>query len=205
MQNIKSKACFYLTFSFFFGFLCSNLNAQSTPTFNDLLADYNVEFKFDEDLSVIRNWKYPNEDQMYHTIVAEVDELRVEIEIVNPISQEEAILQHNSKHIIIQAMFKPQVTPYSGAISHTSDCAENFYPKKIVVDIFNNKETGLIMDSNDRYGLGICDSSLVKYKAGLVVHYDKLTSSLYTITVFKPISSFTFKEFLNFIKNFKRV
>ena len=200
-----------ITFSLFILIFSTKTVFDSTAysnhnnTLNSLLREYNISFGANGSLPVTRDFKFPSNNKVFHTIISQEKDLRIEIEIIKPLQKEESIKFSKSKYIILQSLFEPQIIPYSGALTHTSDCPDDKKPEEIMLEILGKPEKVLLTNATERYVLGVCDDDLIQQKSAFVVLFDEVNKTLYQITIFKPSSSFNRIMVLNILKSLKRI
>jgi len=120
-------------------------------TLNDVLKKYKIAFETGGTFDVIKNFKYPSREKTFQTIIAKNNKTRIEIEIVKPLQATELMKFSESRYIIINSLFEPQVIPYSGALTHTSACPKNKMPIKILVEILEKPVNVLLVNATERY------------------------------------------------------
>jgi hypothetical protein len=180
--------------------------AKAPATLNTLLLNYNIQFKKSGSLAVTKNFQYGGrKGKIYHNIIAQDNKTHIEMEIITPLPNEEAQNYINSKYIIVKSLYAPQIIPYTGALTTTTDCPEDKKPQEIIIEMSGKPEKVLLVNATERYILGVWEDDLIKNKAAFIVFYNPENSTLFQIVIFQPIASFNLDEMLNIFKSLKTV
>ena len=172
---------------------------------NDPLKQYQVEFNIVEPLYLINNLKYPARNRVFHTIVAENKNYHIEMEIISPFPDKEFEHYSKTKYKIITNLYGPQLIPYTGELTTTTDCPKEKKPEEIIIKIMKQPTKVLLANATNRYTLGVWEDDLIKTKAAFTIVYDKEKEVIYQIIVFQKIESFNKQNILNIFKNFKNI
>ena len=178
---------------------------ETSAVLNTLLLNYGIQFKEDGSLPVIKNFQYGGEGKTYHTIIAQDNKVHIEIEIITPLSKQEAQDYLHSKYIIIKSLYAPQIIPYTGALTTTTDCPQDKKPQEIIIKMSGKPEKVLLANATGRYVLGVWEDNLIKNKAAFTVFYNPENSTLFQIIIFQPLNSFNLNEMLNILKSVETV
>lgn len=190
---------------FILGLLILNSSANSQERLNELLYPYKIQFQLPENITVITNAKFPARDKIFHRIIAQNKNTRIEIELIKPMSYDEAIEYSESKYKIIKNLYGPQIIPYTGQLTTTTDCPPEKKPEEISIDILGKPTKVLLANATDRYVLGIWDDELIKTKAAFAIVYDQENETIYQIIIFQPTQSFNKENVLEILKNIRRI
>ena len=171
---------------------------------NDVLKQYQVEFNTTEHLYLIKNLKYPARGRVFHTIIAENKNYYIEMEIVNPLPDKEFDHYSKIKYKIITNLYGPQLIPYTGTLTTTTDCPKEKKPEEIIIEVMKQPTKVLFANATDRYTLGVWEDDLIKTRAAFTIVYDKEKKVMYQIIVFQKIKSFNKQDILSILKNFKK-
>ncbi|MFH1045353.1 MAG: arylsulfotransferase family protein [Candidatus Omnitrophota bacterium] len=185
--------------------LNTNSFRETNQSLNQILSQNGIKFKTDTQFYILKNFICPVKDKIFHSIIAQNRDRRVELEITKPISQSEAADQIKSRYIIINSLYQPQIIPYTGEISNTAACPEKNKPKEISVQIAGESTKAILANANERYALGVCEDDLIKNIAIFAVWYNPNNETLYQITTFQPSRSFNQDEALLFLKNIENI
>lgn len=176
---------------------------EISNTLNNALANYNIQFEKAGSIPVVKNFKYCVREKTFRTIIAQADYMRIEIEAIKPINEETALQYSNSKYVIIKGLFEPQMIPYSGELTHRTECPAEKKPEEITVEILDKKVTILLVNATERYVVGAWDDALIKQKAAFAALYDSNNKTLYQIVIFQPYKTFNLDEILGIFKGIK--
>ncbi len=170
----------------------SSLFAQTKGnlSLNELLSDYGIEFKKGGSSLVLKDFSFIAQDKYFRNIVTQEGKNRIDMEIIKPLNEEEASKHMAVKYAIIKNLYGPQMIPYQGTITTTTDCPAEKKPKEKKVVITGKKRLVLLVNATERYTLGVWDDTLIKQKAAFTVFYDQGMSTLYRVTIFQPANSF---------------
>lgn len=182
-----------------------NCYAQNKQQLNKLLSQYKLQFTTPKDITIINNAKFPARDKIFHQIIAQNKQTRIEIELIKPMSYDEAMEYAESKYKIIKNLYGPQIIPYTGQLTTTTDCPPEKKPKEITVDILGKPTKVLLANATDRYVLGVWDDELIKTKAAFAMVYDEENQTIYQIIIFQPIKIFDQQKVLDILQGIKRI
>ena len=185
--------------------LTINVSGTTNLTLNEVLKQYNVQFGIKGSLIVIRNFKYPAREKTFHTIIAQDEKTRIELEIIKPMLKEQALNYSDSKYKIIKNLYGPQIIPYSGTLTTTTECPDDKKPKEATIEVMNRLTKVLLANATDRYVLGVWEDDLIKTKATFAMVYDKENKTIYQIIIFQPYKSFNQNEVLDILKSLKNI
>jgi hypothetical protein len=177
--------------------------AESKGTLNETLIQYGSRFEKLGSLPVLRDFQQTARGKIFHTVLAQDQDTHIEIEIISPLEEGLAINYSNSKYEIIKDLYGPQIIPYPGAITDTTDCPMDKRPKEATVDIMGKTIKVLLANASERYVLGVWDDELIKQKAAFAVFYDEKNKTNYQIIVFQPVRSFNQEEVLGTLRSFQ--
>jgi len=198
------RSCIILTLVLLNATLTTNIFGISL-TLNEVLKQYNVQFDTKGSLTVIRNFKYPAKEKIFHTIIAQGKNNRIEIEIIKPMLKEQALNYSDSKYKIIKNLYGPQIIPYSGTLTTTTECPEDKKPTETTIEVMGEPIRVLLANATDRYVLGVWEDDLIKTKAAFAMVYDKENKTIYQIIIFQPYKSFNQDEVLDILKSLKNI
>jgi hypothetical protein len=190
---------FLLAVSSGIGFTQEKVN----QTLNEMLGEYGVEFGKSGNLPVLKDFGFIAKDKYFRNIVAQTGETRIEIEIIKPLTKNEATDYSMVKYQVVENLYGPQMIPYQGTITTTTDCPAEKKPQKTKVIIEGEERPVLLASASERYTLGVWDDTLIKQKAAFTVFYDPGKSILYRVLVFQPVGSFNLKEVLEILGSIK--
>jgi hypothetical protein len=171
---------------------------------NAVLSDYTIRFQEGGSYPVQKNFKYTSKKKFFHTIVAQENDTRIEIEIFRLFTEEEAVNHTKAKYAIVKNLYGPQKIPYNGTLTVTTECPIEYKPKEITVYVLGKATQLLIANATERYVLGVWDEKLIKQKACFFVYCDMRNKVLYQIIIFKPFASFELQEVLNIISGLQK-
>ena len=175
--------------------------AQTSAVLNTLLLNYGIQLKKGGSLPVIKDFQYGGKGKTYHTIIAQDNKTRIEMEIITPLSKQEAQNYAHSKYIIIKSLYAPQIIPYTGALTTTTDCPKDKKPQEIIIEILGKPEKVLLANATERYVLGVWEDDLIKNKAAFIVFYNHENNTLFQIIIFQALDSFNPNEMLKILKS----
>jgi hypothetical protein len=176
--------------------------AKNVKTLNNVLSAYNASFGAAGILPVIKDFSHKARGIIFHTIIAQKNDTRIEIEIIKPLDKAEASRQIASKYQVIKNLYGPQTIPYPGAVTSKTDCPEDKKPVEKEIDFAGGPTKVLLANASERYILGVWDDALIKQKAAFAVVYNGGSETLYQILVFKPVGRGAEKEVLDILKDF---
>jgi|GEM_PF-3483476 len=172
-------------------------------TLNGILGGYGVEFGKSGNLPVLKDFEFIAKDKHFRTIVAQEGETRIEIEIIKLLTKDEAANYSMVKYSVVKNLYGPQMIPYQGTITTTTDCPAEKKPEETKVTIWKEERPVLLAWASERYTLGVWDDALIKQKAAFTVFYDQGKSILYRVLIFQPIGSFNRKEIFEILESIK--
>jgi hypothetical protein len=178
---------------------------QTSAVLNALLLNYGIQFKEGGSLPVIKNFQYGGKGKTYHTIIAQDNKTHIEMEIITLLSEQEAQDYAHSKYIIIKSLYAPQIIPYTGALTTTTECPKDKKPREITIKISGRPQKVLLANATERYVLGVWEDDLIKKKAAFTVFYNRENNTLFQITVFQPVDSFDLNEVLKILKSLETI
>ncbi len=178
--------------------------AKETPGLNEVLSDYSIQFREADKYPVQKNFRYASKEKYFHSIVAQKDETRIEIEIVRPLTNTEAADYAKAKYGIVKNLYGQQIVPYNGTLTVTTECPQAKKPKEITADVLGKQTPILTANASQRYVLGVWDEKLIKQKACFFIYYDDKNGIFYQITIFRPYASFRLAEALKIINELKK-
>ncbi|MCD6221077.1 hypothetical protein J7K25_02830 [bacterium] len=169
------------------------------------MSGYKITFAKYGKILIIKNYKFPAREKSFHTIIASDKNTRIEIEIIKPMSYVEATEYAESKYKIIKNLYGPQIIPYTGQLTTTTDCPPEKKPEEISIDILGKPTRVLLANATDRYVLGVWDDALIKTKAAFAMVYDEENQTIYQIIIFQPIKIFDQQKVLDILQGIKRI
>ena len=178
---------------------------ETPEALNQVLNQYGIKLKTGGEFYVFKDLIYPVKDKTFHSIMAQNKETRIELEITKPISQSESTTYIESKYIIINSLYQPQIIPYTGKISNTAACPERNKPKQLSVKIAGFPTKVILANANERYVLGVCEDDLIKQVGVFAVWYNPAKKILYQIIIFQPSRSFKQNEALLLLKSIENI
>jgi len=189
---------------FFHLFLQAESSAE-TVALNDILADYKLQIEKTDSNHVINNNKFKAQDLTFHTLISQSDTIRMEFEIIQPLTPDRASKYIQTKYAIVDNLYDPKLIPYGGAISHDTECPEEMKPTEIAVDILGNKTRILFTSASERNVLGVWEKALAIKKAAYLVVYDQTTHTLFQIILFMDKDTFTTEKIITILKGLKKI
>ncbi len=182
---------------------CLFAQTKGNLSLNELLSDYGIEFKKGGSSPILKDFGFIAKNKYFRNIVAQEGKTRIEMEIIDPLNEEEASKHMAVKYAIIKNLYGPQRIPYQGTITITTDCPAEKKPEKAKVTIMGRSRLVLLANASERYTLGVWDDTLIKQKAAFTVFYDQGMSTLYRVIIFPPAASFNRKEVFEILKSIK--
>jgi len=183
----------------------TNAFCKTSETLNQALTPYDIELQAGNEFYVFKDSIYPVKDKTFHSIMAQNQETRIELEITKSISQSEATNHAKQKYILINSLYQPQVIPYTGKISHTAACQGENSPKQLFVKIAGFPTKAILVNAGERYTLGVCGDDLIKQVGVFAAWYNPSNKVLYQLTIFQPSPSFDQKKILLFLESIKNI
>lgn len=207
MITINKPVVIYITIALSLALIiiCKPAFPEPSSDLNTLLLNYGIQLKKEDSLPVIKELRYGGVEKKYHTIIAQNNKMRIEMEIVMPLTEGEAQSYSSSKYIIINGLYAPQIIPYTGALTTTTDCPADKKPKERTVNILGKPEKVLLANATERYVLGVWEDELIKQKAVFTVFFKQENNALFQVIIFKPIDSFNLKEVLNILQSLETI
>ncbi|MDD5254888.1 MAG: hypothetical protein PHR11_02400 [Candidatus Omnitrophica bacterium] len=190
-----------LVFMPLFGRAC----AQIPVKLNDALASYGVIFDLPEEPNVQQDFTFIAKQKEYRTITAQARNTRVEMEIIKPFTADEAGAYTGSQYAIVKALYSPQIIPYTGEFTVTTDCPPDKKPQESTLEILGKKTAVLVANATERYTFGVWEEDLIKQRGVFYVVYDHRSATIYKITLFRPVEEFNLQEMLNIAASFSRL
>ncbi len=175
--------------------------ADNPTVLNTLLLNYGVRLKEGGSLAVLKDFRYGGKNKAYHTIIAGDNKTRIEMEIITPLSEQEARNYAHSKYVIIESLYAPQIIPYTGTLTSTTDCPKDKKPREITIKISGRPHKVLLANATERHVLGVWEDDLIKNRAAFTVFYNRQNNTLFQIIVFQPLDSFDLNEVLRILKS----
>jgi len=196
---------FFLTFAVVIGTTSRyHARAGETERLNTVLSSYGITIE-NYDFSVTNSHRFTARGKTFHTLTAHNGTTRIELEITVPLEETEAPALIKDKYTVIQNLYGPQLIPYTGTLTTTTDCPPDKKPEHITAAVLNRDTTVLLANATERYVLGVWDNDLIKQKAAVVIFYDKNNKTNYQIMLFQPCELFDRKEILSILHNIKNI
>jgi len=119
--------------------------------------------------------------------------------------EKQALNYSDSKYKIIKNLYGPQIIPYTGALTTTTECPDDKKPKETTIEVMGRPTRVLFANATDRYVLGVWEDNLIKTKAAFAMVYDKKNKTIYQIIIFQPYKTFNRDEVLGILKSLKNI
>jgi hypothetical protein len=205
IKKISFTILLFISIFLLIATLNNNIFSETYDSLNKILNQHGIKFRMERSFSVIKDFKYPIKEKTIHSIIAQDTDTRIEIGIIKPLSQKEAINYIESKYIIIKSLYQPQVIPYSGKITHTADCPDKNKPKELMIKVMGMPIKVILAKATERYVLGVCEDNLIKQEAAFTVWYNPDKKILYQMTIFQPSQSFQLDNVLSMLKSLENI
>jgi len=183
----------------------SRADAQSQGQLNEALAPYGVTFSLPEELNVRQNFSFVAKGKEYRTITAQNRNTRIELEIIKRVGADEVGQYTASQYAIIKTLYSPQIIPYTGEFTVTTECPPDKKPQELILEILGKKTAVLVANATERYTFGVWEEDLIKQRGVFYVVYDDRRQTIYKITLFKPVEEFNLQEALSIAASFSRL
>jgi len=99
-------------------------SSEADDILNTALARYGIKFEKGGSFPVVRDFIHPFKEKIFRTIIARGKRIRIKVEIIKPLLKKEALDFSKTKYTIIKSLYEPQIIPYSGKLTHTTDCPD---------------------------------------------------------------------------------
>lgn len=195
-KRMASKALlvFFLVMGSF-----SCILAEEIKPLNTVLQKDHVQFSMLGSLPVTYDYRFPARGITFHKIIAQDERIHVEIETMQPFSEDDVENHVNLQYEEIISLYGPRIIPYPGAVSKPADCPGDKKPEEISVMIMGSPTRVLLANATDRYALGIWEDSLIKQKTIFFVIYDKKNKMLMKTLIFQSIKDFSKKNAIDIL------
>lgn len=162
----------------------AEIQGEPGGTLNSGLAPYELSLAKCGSAALIRNYKFKAREMSFHVLAGEESGCRVELEIIRKIAPEKAARYLESKYAVIRDMYEPKHIPYSGAVTHDTECPAGMKPVKLSLKILGRPVIALLANASERYALGVWEKDAVSKKAGFLAFYDEPGRTLFQVLVF---------------------
>lgn len=81
---------------------------------------------------------------------------------------------------LFQGVFEPHLPPYPEFLTREASCAEKYKP----IVSSSNYGKSFIVYAGDRFGYGVCDDDLIKYRASLGYFYCENSNKVFKVEYF---------------------
>jgi len=172
-------------------------------TLNAALAAYGLSMGKAGDAPLAGDFRRKGSTIAFHSLLAADNDLRVEIEIMSPLTPDLAKRYLNSKYTIVRSLYGPQPHPYPGVITNITDCPDDKKPVERSVQVLGRPVTVLLANASARYTFGVWEDDLIKHRAAFCVVYVPETKALFEIKIFQPSARFNADTVLRALGNLK--
>lgn len=157
------------------------------------------------DFRVESDFKRSSGGTAYDTIVASNDTLRVEIELVRPVSRQRAANYAKSKYTVLKSLYDAQRSPYPGQITNKEECPPERKPVGVTMTILGQPTPVLLANATERHTFGVWQDDLIKTRGAFCVVYDEISRSILEFRVFQSSASFRPETVAGFLESLARL
>jgi len=126
------------------------------------------------------------QQRVYRTIEAHRGDCVLKIEMIGGIDEESAASHIEERKLLIGTLFESVPSPYPGVISHTIAVTNESALKIVTARVQGQTEEIYLLPSNDRFTYGPLEEDLIRYRGGVMFHYERDSQSLYRLDLFVP-------------------
>lgn len=190
--------------------LMTALAVATTPslalaqTLEEVLTPYGIKFDSLEKAVVsMSNSRKSSEGKVFHNIIAELDGVRLELEIVSQIDADTARAVANAQYKAVERLYGDQQTPYSGEITNLSSCPKDKRPSYEKIKVSGDSIRVLIGLASDRSIFGACDASTAKKLGAFLAWFDG--NALYRFKLFRNNEATAKSKLLMTLSGLRRI
>lgn len=168
--------------------------AQEMHTSNQTalaLADHGIQLPQSTTFAVVQTSRTHARGITFSILNLKSEHVRIELEILHPITAKEAPEYKKMKYAIINNLYSPKLIPYGGALTHNTGCPEKMMPVPFTATVLDQDSHVLITTASERYALGVWEEKLAVNRAAFSVVYDESLQRLFYITIFMKTASFS--------------
>ena len=155
-------------------------------------------------MQVVRDVTRIENQKSVRTITATSSERSVEVELLEPVSEAEAVEYEESRLRSVELLYEQQVSPYQGDVSYTVSCPPSMKARRVTVRILGNETPVLVANANDRDTFGICDPATVKKVGLFAVVRDSTARRVLRFKIFAPSKGFSQERALKALLGLRR-
>lgn len=163
---------------------CADIKGELGLALDSELGQYEISFAKCGAATVVRNYKFRAREMTFHVLAGEESGCRAELEIIRNIAPDKAGRYIESKYAVIRDLYEPKAIPYSGAVTHDTECPADMKPARISLEILGRPVQALLANASERYTLGVWEKGSVRKKAGFIAFYDEPARILFQVLVF---------------------
>ncbi|MBD3379669.1 MAG: hypothetical protein GF408_04320 [Candidatus Omnitrophica bacterium] len=159
---------------------------NGTHPMNDIFREYGFYFRRLPAMRPETDFSQQARGMEFRTIIGQVENMRLEVKAISPITAEDAKRHSMAKYEIIKDLYGPQIIPYPAFISRSTGAPESKKPMETAINMAGKNTKVIIANASERYVLGVWDESQIAQKALFAMFYVDRTSTSLEITLFVP-------------------
>lgn len=157
-------------------------------TLGEILPELGLRWSKMANLAIISHQDRKGEKIQFRNIVAQQGGTRVELELITPSTEQDALARGKRLLAVIESQYGERKTPYPGELTNMSRCGTDTKPiRKELVLSGLAKVSALAAHASDRFAFGACEKSTIR-QVGLVAVLFHRESSL-QVRIFRPANA----------------
>lgn len=169
---------------------CATPQTTVRRDLNTALRPFGIEAMGPITLTVVKESRRRGTDKTFHSIIARSPDLRVKIEIIQPMAQDEVARYAPLRKRAMQALYEDPKTLYPGERAILARCPADRKPSRVVVPVLGMMPSGLLAYADEDLAFGACTEDEAKQVGIYMPFYDLRSKAFFQFSVFEPVDRY---------------